>query len=115
MIKLNLPFPPSSNTYYRSVKGRVLISKKGRIYKDTVARIVAWQKAAHGLEGRLKVQVLLFPPDRRKRDLDNSLKALVDSLEGAGVFVNDSQIDELIIKRMEVTSGGIAEVTVTEL
>ena len=32
-IRLELPYPPSVNTYWRSVAGRVLISKAGRMYR----------------------------------------------------------------------------------
>tara|TARA_Y100000034_G_scaffold125065_1_gene174149 strand:+ start:871 stop:1110 length:240 start_codon:yes stop_codon:yes gene_type:complete len=48
---------------------------------------------------RLKLEVLAMPKDKRRRDLDNLLKILCDALESAGVFKNDSQIDEIIIKR----------------
>lgn len=41
----------------------------------------------------------MVPPDRRKRDLDNLLKSLLDGLEGAGVFKDDAQIDDLQIVR----------------
>ena len=36
MIKLELPFPPSMNRYYRNLNGRTLLSAKGRKYKNDV-------------------------------------------------------------------------------
>jgi crossover junction endodeoxyribonuclease RusA len=41
------------------------------------------------------MRIELTPPDNRKRDIDNCFKALLDSLEGAAVFINDSQVKEL--------------------
>lgn len=51
---------------------------------------------------RMKVALVLSPPDKRKRDLDNYLKATLDAMTHAGVFVDDSQIDALSIERGEV-------------
>jgi crossover junction endodeoxyribonuclease RusA len=47
-----------------------------------------------------------FPPDRRRRDLDNIQKALLDSLEHAGVYADDNQIDLLIARRQARFDGG---------
>lgn len=50
-------------------------------------------------EKRLKVDIIAYPPDKRRRDLDNLLKAPQDSLQHAGVFHDDSQIADLRIRR----------------
>jgi crossover junction endodeoxyribonuclease RusA len=47
-----------------------------------------------------------FPPDRRRRDLDNIQKPVLDALEHAGVYEDDSQIDLLVTCRREVVPGG---------
>ena len=112
MITLTLPFPPSVNGYWRNINGRTLISAKGRAYKKAVARLVQWHHVAKNLQGRLTVQVVLHPPDRRKRDIDNSMKALLDSMQAAGVYLDDSQIDRLVIDRGEIKKGGAAIVTI---
>jgi crossover junction endodeoxyribonuclease RusA len=46
-----------------------------------------------------------FPPDARRRGLDNLLKAPLDGLQHAGVVVDDSQFDALSIKRMQSVAG----------
>lgn len=48
----------------------------------------------------------MYPPDNRKRDLDNALKVLFDSFEMAGVYEDDSQIKELHAKMMPVLKPG---------
>jgi crossover junction endodeoxyribonuclease RusA len=115
MIVLTLPFPPSVNGYWRNINGRTLISAKGRAYKKAVARLAQWNYAAKQLESRLEVVVILHPPDRRKRDIDNSMKALLDSMQAAGVYLDDSQIDRLAIERGEIKKGGAAIVTISEI
>lgn len=64
------------------------------------------QQGVVALEGRLAVHVALFPPDRRQRDIDNILKALLDACEHAGCYESDSQIDELHVIRQGVQQGG---------
>lgn len=39
----------------------------------------------------------MFVPDKRKRDIDNLLKVLLDSLKSACVFKDDSQVKEIYI------------------
>ena len=52
--------------------------------------------------------MVLFPRDKRKIDIDNRIKAVLDALEDAGVFNNDFQVDHLEIIRGEpVKNGGI--------
>lgn len=119
MICLTLPFPPSVNTYYRSPRsgplaGRTLISKAGRAYRVEVAETVARHGQKMPAGARLSVAVMLHAPDRRTRDLDNSMKALLDSLHHAGVFEDDGLIDELQIRRGPVIKGGKAVVLVME-
>ena len=44
-------------------------------------------------------------PDRRKRDLDNLHKGILDGLTHAGVWKDDSQIDDLRIYRCRAATG----------
>ena len=99
-VRLKLGVPPSTNSYYRSVTGKgVLISKRGREYRAEVAKACQEYVGAFG-DDRLSVLVVLRPPDKRKRDLDNFCgKALLDALMKAGVFQDDSQIDCLTMIR----------------
>ena len=110
MINLTLPWPPSTNTYYRNVAGKTLISAAGRDYRKAVADQVLVQRGAKLYQGRLGVDIVAHVPDKRRRDLDNMLKAVLDSLTHAGVYGDDSQIDQLSIKRGSI--GGMLKVEV---
>jgi crossover junction endodeoxyribonuclease RusA len=67
------------------------------------------------LEGRVSIFIAAFPPDKRRRDLDNVLKQLGDSLTHAGVYQDDCQIDDLRIIRRPVEKGGRLSVVVAEI
>lgn len=119
MIVLELPYPPSVNSYYRSPRtgplaGRTLISQKGRDYRKAASQAVLQHKDRKAPLGRLSVGVVLYAPDRRKRDIDNPIKSLLDALTHAGVIEDDSLIDKLAIERGSVTKGGLVRVFIDE-
>lgn len=109
-VELDLPYPPSVNRYYRFHRGkqRVLISAKGREYREKVCTIVA-EMGLGAMAGPLVVEIEIYPPDNKKRDLDNVAgKALLDSLQHAGLYHDDNQIVKIIAERKSVVKGGAA-------
>jgi len=99
-LKVGLPWPPSVNLYWRHGRGRTYIDKPGKTFRENVAAAIGGERLL--MQGRLVVDIEAHPPDNRRRDLDNVLKALLDALEHAGVYEDDSQIDKLSIVRQEV-------------
>lgn len=99
MIVLNLPFPPSVNTYYRRGAHATYMSKQGREYKKAVAEYISESNTPKLGAARLSLEIVLWPKDKRKYDIDNRIKALLDSLQDAGVFDDDEQIDQINVYR----------------
>jgi crossover junction endodeoxyribonuclease RusA len=83
---------------WRVFRGRAILSADGRAYRKAVADQVLIQRAAKHITQPVKVSITAYRPDNRKRDLDNLLKACLDGLSHAGVFVDDSQIVDLRIR-----------------
>lgn len=113
-ITLYTNWPPTVNSYYSHTRNGVFISKKGRQYTHSVELDVKEQCGELLLTERLLVEVYLFPPDRRVRDLDNYMKALQDSITKAGLWEDDSLIDQLFIYRGAVTKGGLVRLEISE-
>lgn len=109
-VVIVLPWPPSVNRYYRSLSkgklaGRVLVSQEGRAYRQEVA-VILDRRRLPMIRDRMRISIEAFPPDRRRRDLDNLLKASLDALVFGGAIEDDSLIDDLRIRRGEVREGG---------
>lgn len=95
MLVIDCPVPPSLNRLWRfkNAKGTL------RIYKDTTydrwlqSFWFCWlrdkPKSFKTIEGPIEAEILLCP--RRKRDADNSAKALMDAMQAIGIIKNDSQ------------------------
>ena len=113
-MRATLPWPPTiNNCWRRGRNGTVHCSNEVVLFRREVARRIGpWKKP---LKGRLKVAIMAYPPDNRRRDLDNILKSLLDSLQLAGVFLDDSQIDELWIERGRRKGSGEVDITVDEI
>ena len=89
MINVELPFPPSINHLWRRFGNRTLLSKHGRTYR---ARVCALLQGIKPLAGNLSVVIDMYPPDRRRRDVDNIQKAF--SLDKFFIFINSFSLLE---------------------
>lgn len=104
-IEMDLPFPPSLNHYYRRWGDKTLISRTGRLFRQRICELLATD-GIREMTGPLRIVIHLYPPDRRRRDIDNSLKALLDALQHGGAYRDDSQIVKLEIEKHEPVPGG---------
>ena len=101
-IEFVLPYPPTVNTYWRRHGNTYFISEAGKRYRRDVALIVRQQRLKLNLSGRLAIKVIAEPPDKRRRDLDNILKAPLDALthelaQCAGVIGVDSGVSHIAV------------------
>ncbi len=115
MIRLDLPWPPSVNKMYANVRGRKVKTKEARAYQKEVATICRCSGVSRDFEGAIKVTIEAYPPDRRRRDIDNILKSLLDSIQSGGVYNDDSQIIELFIRKNPSDEVGRVNVFVEEI
>jgi crossover junction endodeoxyribonuclease RusA len=90
------------------------MSKQGREYKKAVADYISESNTPKLGSARLYLEVVLWPKDKRKYDIDNRVKALLDSLQDAGVFDDDEQIDQINVYRgIGVVKGGNVRVLIS--
>ncbi len=114
ILRIELPYPPSVNHYYVHTASGVILSARGKRYRRDAALLLQRFRGACGGDRRLSVTVNIFPPDKRKRDIDNILKCILDSLEYANVYENDNQIDMLTVIRRQRVQDGAVQIWVAE-
>ena len=113
-MNVTLPWPPSVNTYWRKFRNHIVISQQGRDYRQAVVDQVVLQDVAMHFTSKVKVSIEAWRPDKRKRDLDNLLKAVLDALTHAGMWDDDSQIVDLRIYWAEQI-GGMLKIQIEEV
>lgn len=95
-----LPWPPSVNHYWRKSGKKIYLPKEVEDYRKEVW--VKCQGYPRFPQGDVAIEIEAWPPDRRRRDLDNILKALLDALQHAQIYTDDYQIADLRIYRVNV-------------
>jgi len=111
VITLTLPWPSSTNHSHHYGSGRKFLSKKTKEFREKVQEIVIDAKCGK-IEGRIAVFYAFYPPDKRRRDIDNLIKQLFDALVIAGVMKDDCQVTDLHVRKIGYEKGGSVLVTI---
>jgi crossover junction endodeoxyribonuclease RusA len=95
-VTVFVPWPPSLNRLWRSGKGRV--------YRD--AKYIRWlndagwaikQAKCGKIKGKFTAEIVLTPPNKRRIDMDNRMKAIFDLAQKLELIEDDSLCDLLIV------------------
>jgi len=110
MITVQFPFPCSLNNLFVNVAG------KGR---RPSKRYASWQRVAQTeimgqrvqwpvkrISGPVEITITL-QRDRRRMDLDNGAKAVIDTLVKMDVIDDDRNVDKLIMQWGDVTGAEV--------
>ena len=115
MIRLELSImPPSVNSLWINKPSGRYKSKRGKIFENLACGELKKQFRCKPLTNSLKVSIRLYFKDKRKRDIDNYNKAILDSMTKI-IYEDDSQIEELNVKKLVGCGFDKAEIEVEEL
>lgn len=90
-IKLTMDLPPSVNRLWRvGANKKMYRSPEYQSWRNVVMWQLSIQAKFVQVDTPYKLTIRAVRPDKRKRDLDNIIKALSDILESAGIVKNDS-------------------------
>lgn len=102
-IFLELPYPISTNRYWRIFRGDSVVSADAKAYKNTIKNIAA-EKNIVPFNGNVSLQIIIYPKrnkdgsaNAKVLDLDNCLKVVLDALQGVA-YDNDKQVVALTAK-----------------
>lgn len=113
-MKLFLPYPVSTNRYWRKFRNMIVVSAEAKAYKQHAA-IVAVMAGVKVSAEPVHAIIVLHP--RRNKDgtasktivdIDNCIKVIFDSLNGV-VWVDDKQVKKLWVSYGEpLEAGGLS-------
>jgi len=113
LIKLRVPFPPTTNNLFMNVGKRRVPSKSYRAWRELAAVLIDNQM--HGqtaITGEYHAVIELDRPDKRGRDVSNYAKAVEDSLVLCRVIRDDSDCLSLMLKWSDRKPGKGAEAVI---
>lgn len=92
--------PPSVNHIWKhricGNRAMTYLTKEGKEFKDRISALVP--KDHKPFRGDVSVYLLLVFPDKRRRDIDNYCKGILDGMNHK-VYLDDSQIKELYVRK----------------
>lgn len=97
MVEIVIPRPPSVNRLWRMGNGRMYRSAEyvGWLNK---CMVLAKEKRFPAILGKYKLMIRVARPDKRRRDIDNIVKAASDFLQHAGIVQDDCLCEALYCK-----------------
>jgi len=110
--RLELPYPPSANTYWKLWRGRMVVSEEARRYKTSV-KLRALTEGVRPIEGPICLSIAVHRP-RKAGDLSNRIKILEDALQGVA-YEDDDQVVELHAMRFDDKENPRCVVTLEEV
>ena len=101
-MTITIPGKPQPKQRARRGKGgRWYTPKETKAFESSVGAY-AWhgvcQQKWWDLDGRFAVELDIYFPDKRRRDIDNVAKSVLDGCNGI-LWDDDSQVVELVLKR----------------
>ena len=127
LVQLHLPYPPSTNRYWRTFRGRPVPSKEATDFKRIVKDAGRQEDLYNGLTerelytGEVELTIRLLPKLTAKgvaskvcMDLDNSIKCLLDALQGIYI-ADDKQVRRIVADYGEPVKDGGVIVTICKI
>ncbi len=98
--------PPTVNQMYRTASKTHIRykTKTTREYQAYVVNKIREVYIAEPYTGSVAVTVLFLTSDKRRWDIDNRLKVLLDCLQMAKLIADDKQVDKISLERQREQS-----------
>lgn len=108
-----LPWPPSVNSWKTPWRGRMLLSKRGRAYRENVIELMKhFDLYDERIDKDVTFTMTLNPPTLRRYDVDNFTKSVFDALTASQFWIDDDQVQKLTVSKGCKVKGGNVEIKI---
>lgn len=119
-INITLPWPLSVNHVWKTLGRRVVLDKDVRHYRESVLGKASWMRHQKIIPSKpllcdCAVMIEYNPPDKRRRDIDNFAKVVLDAITYSKIWKDDSQVVVLLSYFGEPVKYGAVNVTICPL
>ena len=101
-VTMRLPWPPSTNRLWRHKGKKVYIDPKYKAWRKeagwTAGGVFKVEGDLRRIDWEFSASLVLSPPDKRRRDLDNVIKPIFDLLQEMQWIKDDYLCQELHVK-----------------
>jgi Holliday junction resolvase RusA-like endonuclease len=97
-VRMQIPYPPSANKYWRCVNNVMKVSAEARAYKNAI-RMACIAQRLKPIVGTIHVFMDVYRP-QKSGDLDNRIKVVLDAMKDY-VFGDDDEIKLIAAKRFD--------------
>ena len=117
-MKLMIRFPLVTGNHYKKMSWktkRFYLTPAAKAYRLMVRAdlIASGFRDCQRFDDYVDVKMVIHPPDKRRRDIDNICKTLWDALTKAGLWADDRLIKNLIVSVADSSKVGYIEMEVT--
>ena len=119
-IALILPYPPSCNHIWKRAGNKMILDARAAAFRQKVFVLVNALRMRNFIPSepflsKCAVMVEYNQPDKRRRDLDNGSKSLLDALTYAKIWMDDSQVELMLTYFGKPCRGGACRVLIQPL
>ena len=104
---LHLPFPPSVWKLYTGSGKFRRRSSEYATWRTIAGYAINQQSAGKSIAGPWSMEIAAYRPDKRRRDIDNLIKAVSDTLVSMNVVADDSEMQSVLAKWVDGKGEGI--------
>lgn len=104
----------SKSNAYRICGKRLRKTKECKDWEAAIRKVAASAHSGEPHEGTVYLKISLYFPDKRRRDIDNPLKSILDAMNGV-IYKDDSQVFRIFVEKDIDRDDPRIEVTVSFL
>ena len=117
-MKISLQWPdpglsPNARKHYRQKAQLVSVARQ----MAHLLTVITDQRASIPPDVPLETRLTFYPPDKRRRDIDNLLASMKSSLDGIfdALETNDNRVKRTVLEWGEVAQPGRVEIEIREM